>query len=117
MAVAVACWLLLGIRLRFHNHATEQLAIRLAFHQQGADELGGGAARWGGKEGLGEVLGERGGYGSGFADGWRLLGENQRKLTMSTNIPCTQAAPTPEVTNFHTKRVTNGETDTTTQRP
>ena len=78
----------------------------------GADLLRGAA-----KEGLGEVLGKRGGYGSGFADGWRLLGGNQRKLTMSINIPCTQAAPTPEVTNFHTKRATNGETDTTTQRP
>jgi len=33
-AVAVAGGLLLGIRLRFHNHAPQQLAIGLAFHQQ-----------------------------------------------------------------------------------
>jgi hypothetical protein len=62
----VAGGVVLGIRLRFHNHAPEQLTIRLAFHQQAADELGsddlGGAA----EEGLGEVLGERGGYGSGL---------------------------------------------------
>jgi len=45
----------------------------LAFHQQAADELGcnllGGAS----EEGLGEVLGGRGGYGSGLGDGRRLL--------------------------------------------
>ena len=29
----------LGIRLRFHNHAPQQLAIGLAFHQQAADQL------------------------------------------------------------------------------
>ena len=34
--------LLLGLRLRLHNHAPQQLAIRLAFHQQAANELGGG---------------------------------------------------------------------------
>jgi len=32
--------------------------------------LSGGA----GEEGLGQVLGGRGGYGSGWGDGWRLLG-------------------------------------------
>jgi len=31
----------LRIRLRFHNHAPQQLTIGLAFHQQAADELGG----------------------------------------------------------------------------
>jgi len=40
-AVAVAGGLLLGIRLRFHNHAPQQLATFLALHQQAADELGG----------------------------------------------------------------------------
>jgi len=40
-AIPVAGGLFLGIRLRFHNHTPEQLAIRLALHQQAADELGG----------------------------------------------------------------------------
>jgi len=40
-AVTVAGGLLLVIRLRFHNHAPQQLAIRLALHQQAADQLGG----------------------------------------------------------------------------
>ena len=51
----------LRIRLRFHNHAPQQLAIRLAFHQQAADELGGNQLGGAGEEGVGEVLGERGG--------------------------------------------------------
>jgi len=38
-ALAVAGVLLLGIRLRFHHHAPQQLAIRLALHQQAAEEL------------------------------------------------------------------------------
>ena len=53
----------LRIRFRFHNHAPQQLAIRLAFHQQAADELGGNLLGGAGEEGLGEVLGGRGGYG------------------------------------------------------
>jgi len=65
----VAGGLLLGIRLRFHNHAPQQLATFLAFHQQAADELGGDQLGGAGEEGLGEVLGERGGYGSGYR-GW-----------------------------------------------
>ena len=60
-AVAVAGGLLLGIRLRFHNHAPQLLAIRFAFHQQAADEFGGNLLGGAGEEGLGEVLGERGG--------------------------------------------------------
>jgi len=40
-AVAVTGGVVLGIRLRFHNHAPQQLAIVLASHQQAADELGG----------------------------------------------------------------------------
>ena len=65
-AVAVAGGFLLGIRLRFHNHAPQQLAIGLAFHQQAADELGGDNLSGAGEEGLGEVLGGRGGYGVGL---------------------------------------------------
>ena len=58
----------LGIRLGFHNHTPGQAAILLAFHQQAADEVGGDDLGGAGKEGLGEVLGERGGYGSGFKE-------------------------------------------------
>ena len=32
---------LLGIKLRYHNHAPEQLTSRLVFHQQAADPLRG----------------------------------------------------------------------------
>jgi len=71
--VAVAGGLLLPIRLRFHNHAPQQLAIRLPFHQQAADELGGNLLGGAGEEGLGEVLGEQGGYGSGLGVLSRLL--------------------------------------------
>jgi len=46
-AVAVAGGLLLGIRLRFHHHAPQQLPIGLAFHQQAADELEGTGRRGG----------------------------------------------------------------------
>jgi len=52
----VAGGLLLRIRLRFHNHAPQKLAIRLAPHQQAADELGGDDLSGAGEEGLGEVL-------------------------------------------------------------
>ena len=65
-SVAVAGGLALAIRLRFHNHAPQQLAIRLAFHQQAADELGGNQLSGTAEEGLGQVLGGRGGYGSGL---------------------------------------------------
>jgi len=64
-AVAVASGVVLGIRLRFHHHAPKQAAVLLAFHQQAADELGGDELGGAGEEGWGEVLGGRGGYGSG----------------------------------------------------
>ena len=64
----------LRIRLRFHNHAPQKVARGLTFHQQATDEVGGNLLGRAGEEGLGEVLGERGGYGSGLGDGWRLLG-------------------------------------------
>ena len=40
----------------------------LAFHQQAADELGGNQLSGATEEGLGEVLGGRCGYGSGFCE-------------------------------------------------
>jgi len=39
-AITVAGGLLLGIRLRFHHHTPQQLAICLALHQKAADEFG-----------------------------------------------------------------------------
>jgi len=66
--------LVLPIRLRFHNHAPQQLAIRLALHHQAADELGGDHLGGAGREGVGEVLGEGGGYGIAFEiDGTELM--------------------------------------------
>jgi hypothetical protein len=53
--------LFLGIRLRFHNHPPQQLTIRLAFHQQAANQLGGNLLSGAGEKRFGEMLGERGG--------------------------------------------------------
>jgi hypothetical protein len=50
----VASRLLLRIRLSFHNHAPEELAIGLAFHQQAADEAWGDQLGGAGEEGLAE---------------------------------------------------------------
>jgi len=55
----------LAIRLRFHNYAPQQLPSGLPLHQQAADELGGNLLGGAGEEGVGEVLGKRGGYVSG----------------------------------------------------
>jgi len=41
----------------------------LPFHQQAADELRCNLLGWAGEEGLGKVLGGRGGYGSGLKAG------------------------------------------------
>jgi len=73
-AVAVAGGLLLGIRLRFHNHTPQKLATFLAFHQQATDELGGDHLGRAGEEGLRECWDGLGGYGSGLGNGLRLLG-------------------------------------------
>ncbi len=68
-AVAVAGRFLLGIRLRFHNHAPGLLARRLPFHQQAADQVGGDDFGGAGEEGVGEVVWEVvNGYGSGMED-------------------------------------------------
>ena len=47
------------------------LAIGLAFHEQAADKLGGEHLGGAGEEGLEEVLGGRGGYGSGMGGSGR----------------------------------------------
>ena len=59
-AVAVAGRVVLGIRLRFNNHAPQQLATFLAFHQQAADEIGSHNLGRAAEEGLGKVLNGRG---------------------------------------------------------
>jgi len=65
-AMPVAGGVVLGICLRFHNHAPQQLPNGLALHQKAANELGGNLLGGAGEEGWGEVLGGRGGYGGGF---------------------------------------------------
>ena len=76
-AVAVAGGVVLGIRLRFHNHTPEQAAVCLPFHQPAANQLRGNDLRWTAEEGVGqgwEMLGgEVGGYGSGLGNWQRLL--------------------------------------------
>jgi len=86
----VAGGLLLGIRLRFHNHAPQQLAIRLPFHQQAADQLGGDLLGGAGEERLREGLGERAGDGSGSGrcsvlrlEQTKMRGLGKRKLSDS----------------------------------
>jgi len=73
--IPVAGGVVLRIRLRLHNHAPQQLAIRLALHQQAADQLGGNELGGAGEQGWGEMvwelLGRRGGCGSGFGEDWR----------------------------------------------
>jgi len=66
----VAGGVVLRIRLRFHNHAPQQLAIRLALHQQAADQLGGNELGGAGEEGLRECWEGLGGYGSDFGGEW-----------------------------------------------
>ena len=73
----MASGVVLGIRLRFHNHATQQLARGLTFHQQASDEVGGDLLGGTAEEGLGEcwvVLVGRGGYGGGFRDWVEAIG-------------------------------------------
>ena len=62
----VAGGLVLRIRLRFHNHAPQEVAIGLAFHQQAADEVGGNNLGGAGEEGLGEGWEVVDGFGSGL---------------------------------------------------
>jgi len=69
----VAGGLLLGIRLRFHNHTPQQLATFLALHQQAADQVGGNLLGGAGEEGWGEDLkvpGGRSGTGSCWLSEW-----------------------------------------------
>lgn len=69
-AVAVAGGVVLGIRLRFDNHAPQQRAIGLAFDQQAADQVGGDLIGWAGVEGLGDGWEGVYGFGSGLGGGY-----------------------------------------------
>ena len=62
----VAGGIVLGIRLRFHNHPPEQLAIGLALDQQAANQRGGDLLRGAAEEGLGEDWEGFYGFGSGL---------------------------------------------------
>jgi len=55
-AVAVAGGLGLAIRLRFHNHAPQQLVIGLAFHQQATDQHGATSSAGRAKKAWGSVV-------------------------------------------------------------
>jgi len=46
--------LLLGIRLRFHNHGPKQAAVVLMFHQEAANQLRSNGLRWTTEKGVGE---------------------------------------------------------------
>jgi len=62
----VAGVVLLGIRLRFHHHTPQQLAIRLALHQQAADQLRRNLLGRAEKKPEGRYWESLGGYGSGL---------------------------------------------------
>ena len=66
--IAVAGGLILGIRLSFNDHAPEQAAVVLAFHQSATNQVGGNQLRWTAEErerqGWKMLGDEIGGYGS-----------------------------------------------------
>ncbi len=92
-AMPVAGGLVLGIRLRFHNHPPQQLAIGLVLDQQAANQLRGNHLDGAGEERPGqpwEVLDRPGGYGSGLVrNGLRLLGGKPKpnRKALSTTSP------------------------------
>ena len=64
--------IVLGISLGFNDHAPEQTAVVLAFHQPAANQLRGDDLRWTAEEGVGQgwegLGGGVGGYGSGLGN-------------------------------------------------
>jgi hypothetical protein len=66
----------------------------LAFHQQAADELGGNLLGGAAEEGVGQVLGGRGGYGDGLGVAFgnteistKLVANNPRIIYVSVQKP------------------------------
>ena len=86
-AIAVTGGVVLRIRLGFNNHAPEQLAIRLAFHQQATDEVGGDQLGRAGEEGLGERWEGVYGYRSGLGENGLSLLSDQRQNPQTISIP------------------------------
>ena len=67
-AVTVTSGIVLGIRLRFHDHAPQQTSIRLAFHQPAANQVRSHDLSRTTEEGVRKGWGamtNRAGYGSG----------------------------------------------------
>ena len=90
----------LALRLRFHNHAPQQLARGLTFHQQAADELGGDLLGGATEEGVREGPGKGGGYGSGLGMGrdyWEEWPESTKN-------------PYPEIQSSESKTLTETRT-------
>ena len=91
-AIAMAGGVVLGIRLRFHNRAPQEVAIGLAFHQKATDEVGSNLFGGAGEHGVSAGLATGGGYGRGWGgDGWRLLGAGwnmQRTHRTSHGVSC-----------------------------
>ena len=65
--------IVLGISLGFHDHAPEQTAVVLAFHQPAANQLRGDDLRWTAEEGVGQGWESVGGYGSGLKTSLTLV--------------------------------------------
>ena len=67
-AVTVTSGIVLGIGLGFNDHAPEQAAVVLAFHQSATNQVGGNQLRWTAEErerqGWKMLGDEIGGYGS-----------------------------------------------------
>ena len=91
--------IVLGISLGFNDHAPEQTSIRLAFHQQATNQVGGDKLGGAGEESLGkgwEILGdERSGYGSD-------LRVDECVVISTTEIPSRKINPSACVRTYRT---------------
>ena len=65
--------IVLGIRLRFHNHPPEQAAVCLAFHQPAAHQIRGNDLGRTAEEVAGQGWESVGGYGSGLKTSLTLV--------------------------------------------
>ena len=81
----------------------------LAPYQQAADELGSNLLGGAGEEGLREVLGERGGYGSGFVWKCRMLLTGQGRWARSRRLLFFQAMSEEQLKAVETEATAQGE--------